>query len=164
MSFNTTRQAPPGSAEPGLEAVPCKHISCAPCTLLPTPALPVSEHLSVEDQTSELYRSVLSYIRGQSRTAVYFHSHLPTLLHYTVVTFLHPNDHQPHPAIILGEGRSNPVGFLKFPSPKLHVSALAVSCPSACVLLTTPAPHLCSGSHALHLPRDFAPAVITPLS
>ena len=27
-----------------------------------------------------------------------------------------------------------------------------------------PAPHLCPGSHALHLLRDVAPAVITPLS
>ena len=55
-------------------------------------------------------------------------------------TFLHPNDHQPHRPIIRGEGRSNPVGFLKFPSAKLHVSALAVSCPSTRVLLTTPSP------------------------
>ena len=54
--------------------------------------------------------------------------------------FLHPNDHQPHRPIIRGEGRSNPVGFLKFPSAKLHVSALAVSCRSARVLLTTPSP------------------------
>ena len=32
------------------------------------------------------------------------------------------------------------MGFLKVPSPKLRVSALAVSCPSACVLLTTSSP------------------------
>ena len=72
-------------------------------------------------------------------------------LHYILVTFLHPNDHQPHPAIIpgeetflhpndhqphrpiiRGEGRRNLVGFLKFPSPKLQVSALAVCCLCTC--------------------------------
>ena len=50
-------------------------------------------------------------------------------LHYTLVTFLHPNDHQPHPPIICGEDRSNPMGFLEFPNPNLPVSTLACCCP-----------------------------------
>ena len=66
--------------------------------------------------------------------------HLATLLHYTLVTFLHANDHQLHPLIIRGEYRSNPVGFLKFPSPDLHVSALALRCLSPRLLLTAPSP------------------------
>ena len=59
---------------------------------------------------------------------------------YTLLTFFHANDHQPHPPIIRGEYQSNPVGFLKFPSPDLHVSSLALCCLSASVLLTAPSP------------------------
>ena len=66
--------------------------------------------------------------------------HLATLLDYTLVTFLHANDHQLHPLIIRGEYRSNPVRFLKFLSSDLHVSALALCCPSPGLLLTAPSP------------------------
>ena len=55
---------------------------------------------------------------------------------YTLLTFFHANDHQPHLPVIRGEYRSNPVGFLKFPSPNLHVSALALCCPSPRLLVT----------------------------
>ena len=47
---------------------------------------------------------------------------------------------QPHPPIIRGECGSNPVGFVKFPSPDLHVSALALCCPSPRLLLTASSP------------------------
>ena len=55
-SFPSMHQAPPRSAEPGLDAVPRKHTSPRQTHLLgslhpPAHSLPVSEHLSIEEKT-----------------------------------------------------------------------------------------------------------------